>query len=59
MDPFLGIGSSALAAARLGVSFIGFELDEGYFAEAVARLVARACHAASNQGRGPAGELRR
>ena len=59
MDPFLGIGSSALAAARLGVSFIGFELDEGYFAEAVARLEARACHAASNQGRGPAGELRR
>ncbi|HOJ21335.1 MAG TPA: site-specific DNA-methyltransferase [Armatimonadota bacterium] len=59
MDPFLGIGSSALAAARLGLSFIGFELDEGYFAEAVARLEARACHMESSQGRGTAGGSRR
>jgi site-specific DNA-methyltransferase (adenine-specific) len=34
MDPFLGIGHSALAAARVGVPFVGFEIDEGYLAVA-------------------------
>ncbi len=38
MDPFLGIGHSALAAARLGVPFVGFEIDEGYLAIARERL---------------------
>lgn len=39
LDPFLGIGHAAEAAARCGVKrFIGFEIDEGYFAEARARL---------------------
>lgn len=36
-DPFLGLGSSAVACARLGVNFIGVELDEHYLKEAVAR----------------------
>jgi len=36
-DPFLGLGSSAVACAALGVSFIGIELDEHYLKEAVAR----------------------
>jgi site-specific DNA-methyltransferase (adenine-specific) len=36
-DPFLGLGSTAIACARLGVSFVGIELDEGYLTEAVAR----------------------
>ena len=31
MDPFTGIGSSAVAAARLGVKFVGFEVDKEYF----------------------------
>ncbi len=32
LDPFLGIGSSALAALETGLSrFIGFEIDPGYF----------------------------
>ena len=31
LDPFTGIGSSAVAAARLGVVFVGFELDREYF----------------------------
>ncbi|MBI3945521.1 MAG: site-specific DNA-methyltransferase [Armatimonadetes bacterium] len=31
LDPFLGLGSSAVAAAREGVAFIGFEIDEGYY----------------------------
>ena len=34
MDPFLGLGHSALACKTLGVPFVGFETDEGYFAEA-------------------------
>ena len=38
MDPFLGLGTSAVAAARLGVNFIGIELDEYYLGEAIARV---------------------
>ena len=37
MDPFTGIGSTAVACARLGVSFVGCEIDETYLNEAVAR----------------------
>ena len=40
MDPFTGIGSTAVACARLGVSFIGCEIDESYLKEAVARTKA-------------------
>ena len=28
MDPFLGLGSSAVAAARVDVDFVGVEIDE-------------------------------
>ena len=34
MDPFLGLGHSALACKALGLAFVGFELDADYFAEA-------------------------
>jgi site-specific DNA-methyltransferase (adenine-specific) len=37
VDPFLGLGSSAVACATLGVSFAGIELDEHYLKEAVSR----------------------
>jgi site-specific DNA-methyltransferase (adenine-specific) len=37
-DPFSGIGSTAVAAKKLGVSFVGFEIDRGYIDEAMARL---------------------
>lgn len=37
MDPFVGLGSTAVACARLGVSFIGSDIDETYLSEAVAR----------------------
>ncbi|HXY47042.1 MAG TPA: site-specific DNA-methyltransferase [Thermoplasmata archaeon] len=30
VDPFVGIGSSAVAAARLGLSFVGFDVDPTY-----------------------------
>lgn len=33
-DPFLGIGSSAVACVQLGVSFTGFETDTDYCAQA-------------------------
>jgi site-specific DNA-methyltransferase (adenine-specific) len=38
MDPFLGLGSSAVAAAQVGVDFIGVEIDEHYLAEAIGRV---------------------
>lgn len=38
MDPFMGIGSTAIACQRLGVDFIGFEIDEGYIQETERRL---------------------
>ena len=39
LDPFLGIGNSAIAAQRCGVKkFIGFEIDETYLAEAKRRV---------------------
>jgi site-specific DNA-methyltransferase (adenine-specific) len=37
VDPFLGLGNTAIACARLGVDFVGFEIDEGYLDEAVHR----------------------
>jgi site-specific DNA-methyltransferase (adenine-specific) len=37
MDPFLGLGSAAVACAQLGVSFVGIELDEYYLGEAIKR----------------------
>ena len=37
MDPFLGLGSSAVAAARLGIDFVGVDLDLDYLKEAIAR----------------------
>jgi DNA modification methylase len=40
LDPFLGLGSSAVAAATLGINFVGIELDEHYLKEAVARVKA-------------------
>ena len=43
LDPFLGIGHSALAAKQCGVArFIGFEIDEGYFTEARANVAGKA-----------------
>jgi site-specific DNA-methyltransferase (adenine-specific) len=40
LDPFMGLGSTAIAAARLGVDFAGIEMDEYYLREAVKRVKA-------------------
>ncbi|HEV2166074.1 MAG TPA: site-specific DNA-methyltransferase [Thermoplasmata archaeon] len=39
LDPFLGIGSSALAALRVEVPFEGYEIDATYLEEATRSLV--------------------
>jgi site-specific DNA-methyltransferase (adenine-specific) len=38
MDPFIGLGSTAVACARLGVGFIGCDIDQLYLDEAVERM---------------------
>jgi len=40
MDPFTGLGSTAVACARLGVNFIGSDIDEFYLMEAAERMEA-------------------
>jgi site-specific DNA-methyltransferase (adenine-specific) len=38
-DPFCGIGSTAVACKKLGVSFVGFDIDKDYLNEAVNRVI--------------------
>jgi site-specific DNA-methyltransferase (adenine-specific) len=38
LDPFVGIGASAVAAVRVGVDFIGFDIDEEYLVVARRRV---------------------
>lgn len=40
LDPFLGLGNTAIAAGRLGLNFVGIEMDGHYLTEAVARVKA-------------------
>lgn len=40
LDPFMGTGSTAIACIRMGRRFIGCELEEEHFADAVARIKA-------------------
>jgi len=37
VDPFMGLGSTAVACAQLGVSFVGIEVDVDYLNEAAER----------------------
>jgi site-specific DNA-methyltransferase (adenine-specific) len=46
-DPFMGLGSTALACADLGLSFVGIEMDPDYLLEAIERT--RAALAAKDQ----------
>jgi site-specific DNA-methyltransferase (adenine-specific) len=38
LDPFMGIGSTAVVSSKLGVSFVGFEIDKEYIDETIFRL---------------------
>lgn len=42
VDPFMGSGTTGVAALRLGRRFIGIEIDEGYFRTACRRIEAAA-----------------
>jgi site-specific DNA-methyltransferase (adenine-specific) len=43
LDPFLGIGHTALACLDLGIEFVGFEMDKEYFDQAQ-RAIDKAKH---------------
>jgi len=38
IDPFMGLGSTAVACAELGIDFIGIEMDRAYLDKAVERV---------------------
>lgn len=38
LDPFMGIGNTAIAAIKLGIKYIGFEIDEQYVKTAEKRI---------------------
>jgi site-specific DNA-methyltransferase (adenine-specific) len=38
VDPFVGIGSATVAAMRLGISFVGFEIDKEYLDATIDRI---------------------
>ncbi len=38
LDPFMGLGHTAVACKELGVDFVGFEIDTGYFEQACGLL---------------------
>jgi site-specific DNA-methyltransferase (adenine-specific) len=48
-DPFLGLGSTAVACAQLRVNFVGIEMDERYLDEAIARTRSALAATASSQ----------
>src|SRR5207248_229236 len=56
MDPFTGLGSTAVACARVGVGFIGADLDEAYLKVAVerTRAVVRQAQDSPERSRGAA-----
>ncbi|MEW6113116.1 MAG: site-specific DNA-methyltransferase, partial [Thermodesulfobacteriota bacterium] len=41
LDPFMGLGNTALACMDLGISFVGFEIDPEYFEYACSQVEAK------------------
>ena len=54
MDPFTGLGSSAVACAKLGVNFIGSDIDETYLEAAIERARAATVQRSPLPARGTA-----
>lgn len=50
MDPFTGLGSTAVACARLDIKFVGADIDETYLTEAAARMREAASRPAVHSG---------
>jgi len=48
LDPFMGLGHTAIACARLGISCVGFEIDPDYF-DASCRQVGQAVGCGSEE----------
>jgi site-specific DNA-methyltransferase (adenine-specific) len=46
MDPFMGLGNTAVACMDLGTSFVGFEIDREYFEYACRQVERRKDHSA-------------
>ena len=53
MDPFTGLGSTAVACARVGVGFIGADLDEAYLEDRRGTTRATTRRELPNGGTGP------
>lgn len=58
VDPFVGIGASALAAARLGVGFVGFDVSEEYLTESQRRVLKELGGGPPKEARATAGPRR-
>lgn len=52
LDPFVGIGATAVAAKRLGVACVGFDTDEYYLEVAARRLASEVEASAARPGPG-------
>jgi site-specific DNA-methyltransferase (adenine-specific)/modification methylase len=47
LDPFMGVGSTGVAAVEMGRRFVGIEIDEGYVGAAERRIEAARLKAAA------------
>lgn len=58
LDPFMGSGSTAVAARRTGRHFVGYDTDEGYVAAARERLTGEVRVAGPPSGSGALGQAK-